>query len=338
MATPVTLIPGDGIGPAVTEAAVAAIEATGVDIQWIEALAGMTAFEEKGDPLPASTLESVAHTRVALKGPCTTGVRGGFRSVNVHLRKEFSLYANVRPSRGLPGVDCLYPGLDLVVIRENTEGLYSNMEHWVDDQKSAAIAIGINTRSAMERIVRYAFEYASSRGRRKVTVVHKANILKLLTGLILEIAETMSSEYPDLEFDDRIVDNMAMQLVMNPSQFDVIVTTNLFGDILSDLCAGLIGGLGLAPGANIGGDMGIFEAVHGTAPDIAGKDLANPTSVILAGVMMLEHMGHLDEAKRLEAAVLSVLEEGKYVTRDINPTNGVGTKAMTQAIVDRVKS
>lgn len=336
MAHRVTLIKGDGIGPAVTESAARCIEAAGADIEWVEALAGISALEAMGNPLPPETLESIRDTKVALKGPCTTQVGGGFRSVNVTLRKEFDLYANVRPARGLPGVKCLYPGLDIVVVRENTEGLYSNMEHWVDARHSAAFGIGVNTRFAMERVVRFAFEYAQQNGRKKVTVVHKANILKMLTGLILEVAREIAPEYGDIGFEDKIVDATAMQMVMDPHRFDVIVTTNLFGDILSDLAAGLVGGLGVAPGANIGDDGAIFEAVHGTAPDIAGKDLANPVSVILAGVMMLRHLGERDAADRLEGAVLGVLEEGKQVTRDLNP-DGVGTKAMTDAIVARAR-
>jgi len=338
LATRITLIRGDGIGPAVTDAAVRCVEATGFEVAWVEALAGITAYEKTGNPLPQATLDSIAETKIALKGPCTTQVGGGFRSVNVALRKEFKLYANLRPARGLPGVKCLYPGLDLVVVRENTEGLYSNMEHWVDSDRSAAVALGVNTRAAMDNVVRFTFEYAKTHGRKKVTVVHKANILKLLTGLILEVAQETAKEYPEIEFNDVIIDNCAMQLVMNPFQFDVLVTTNLFGDILSDLCAGLIGGLGLAPGANIGGEMGIFEAVHGTAPDIAGKNLANPTSVILAGVMMLDHLGQQDRARRLESAILAVLEEGTAVTRDLNPDAGVGTTEMTDAIVEKIEA
>lgn len=336
MAHRVTLIKGDGIGPAVTESAARCIEATGVEIEWVEALAGISALEAMGNPLPPETLECIRDTKVALKGPCTTQVGGGFRSVNVTLRKEFDLYANLRPARGLPGVKCLYPGLDIVVVRENTEGLYSNMEHWVDARHSAAFGIGVNTRFAMERVVRFAFAYAQEHGRKKVTVVHKANILKMLTGLILEVAREIAPEYSDIEFEDKIVDATAMQMVMDPHRFDVIVTTNLFGDILSDLAAGLVGGLGVAPGANIGDDGAIFEAVHGTAPDIAGKDLANPVSVVLAGVMMLDHLGEKAAAERLEGAVLAVLEEGKQVTRDLNP-DGVGTRAMTDAIIERVR-
>jgi len=335
MATRITVIPGDGIGPSVVEAAQRCVEATGLAVEWVEAHAGMGAYERFGNPLPPATLEAIEDTKVALKGPCTTQVGGGFRSVNVDLRKRFKLFANVRPARGLPGVKCLYPGLDLVVVRENTEGLYSNMEHWVDADRSAAVALGINTRAAMERVVHFAFDYAQRNGRKKVTVVHKANILKLLTGILLEVAEDNHHQYPGIELDDVIIDNCAMQLVMNPSQFDVIVTTNLFGDILSDLCAGLIGGLGLAPGANIGEEMGVFEAVHGTAPDIAGKDLANPTSVLLASVMMLQHLGFEAQAKKLERAILAVLEEGTQVTRDLNP-NGVGTKAMAEAVIAKI--
>jgi isocitrate dehydrogenase (NAD+) len=288
-----------------------------------------------GSPLPDATLASITETRVALKGPCTTPVGLGFRSVNVALRQELDLYANVRPALAFAGVPCLYPGLDLVVIRENTEGLYSNMEHWIGDRE-AAIGIGVNTRSSMQRICRFAFEYARSHSRKKVTAVHKANILKKLSGLFLEEARTAAERYPDIVFEDRIIDATAMQLVRMPFQFDVIVTTNLFGDILSDLTAGLVGGLGLAPGANLGKDAAIFEAVHGSAPDIAGKDIANPGAVILAGIMMLRHLGLFAEADRIESALRHVLREGVSVTRDLNPETGVGTQAMTEALLGQI--
>ncbi|HET9235093.1 MAG TPA: isocitrate/isopropylmalate family dehydrogenase, partial [Candidatus Eisenbacteria bacterium] len=328
----VTLIPGDGIGPSVTESAKQIIEASGADIEWTIAMAGESALSAHGSPLPDATLASVRETRIALKGPCTTPVGLGFRSVNVALRQELDLYANVRPAVAFPGVPCLYPGLDLVVIRENTEGLYSNMEHWIGNH-DAAIGIGVNTRASMERVSRFALEYARRHSRKKVTAVHKANILKKLSGLFLEVARETSTRYPDIVFEDRIIDATAMHLVRNPFQFDVIVTTNLFGDILSDLTAGLVGGLGLAPGANIGEDAAIFEAVHGSAPDIAGKDVANPGAVILAGVMMLRHLELSAHAERIETALRKVLKEGVSVTRDLNPERGVGTRAMTQAIL-----
>lgn len=329
----VTVIPGDGIGPAVVTAARRVLDASGASIEWIEVQAGEAAHQRLGTPLPPDTLASIRETRVALKGPCGTPVGAGFRSVNVALRREFDLYANVRPARAFEGVRCLFPGLDLVTIRENTEGLYSSMEHWIGANRDAAMGIGVNTRSAMQRVCRYAFDYARANGRKTVTAVHKANIMKILSGLFLEVARDVAPEYPDIQLNDRIVDNMALQLVRDPFQFDVIVSTNLFGDILSDLTAGLVGGLGLAPGANIGDGAAIFEAVHGTAPDIAGKDLANPTSVILAGVMMLRHLGEGSAADRVERAVKAVLAEGRAVTRDLNPEAGVGTEAMTDAIL-----
>lgn len=332
----ITFIPGDGIGPDIMESARRVIDATGVDITWEEAAAGEASFQASGNPLPEDTLRSIHENRVALKGPTATPVGIGFRSINVALRQEFELYANVRPAHAFPGVDCLYPGLDIVVIRENTEGLYSSMEHWIGEDHTAAIGIGVNTWKGMERICRFAFEYARENGRKKVTAVHKANILKKLSGLFLEVSQDMAREFPEIEFEERIVDAMAMQMVRDPHQFDVIVSTNLFGDILSDLAAGLVGGLGLAPGANIGTEGAIFEAVHGSAPDIAGKDLANPGSVILAGVMMLHHLGHHEEGKRIERALASVLEEGTSVTPDLNPESGVGTRGMTEAILARM--
>ncbi len=331
--TRVTCIPGDGIGPAVVAAAREILDATGVPLEWVDAQAGEAAHHATGNPLPDATLTSVRNTRLALKGPCTTPVGAGFRSVNVALRKELDLYANVRPARAYEGARTFFPGLDLVVIRENTEGLYSSMEHWVGPDRQVAMGIGINTRPSMERICRHAFEFAQRFGRRKVTVVHKANVLKILTGVMLEVAREVATDYPALEFEDRIIDNMAMQLVRNPFQFDVIVTTNLFGDILSDLTAGLIGGLGMAPAANIGDDAAIFEAVHGSAPDIAGRDLANPCSVVLSGALLLRHIGATDAAERVEHAVATVVRAGQSVTRDLNPENGVGTRAMTQAII-----
>jgi isocitrate dehydrogenase (NAD+) len=333
----ISVIPGDGIGPSIVEAARRVLDAVVPDIAWEEVPAGDGAYELTGDPLPPETLKSIHTTHVALKGPCTTHVGIGFRSINVALRREFDLYANVRPARAFPGVKCLFPDLDITVIRENTEGLYSGMEHWVGEGHNAAMGIGINTRAGMERICRFAFQYARENGRRKVTAVHKANILKILSGLFLEVAREVAPAYPDVEFEERIVDNMAMQLVRDPYQFDVVVSTNLFGDILSDLAAGLIGGLGLAPGANIGTEAAIFEAVHGTAPDIAGKDLANPCSVILAGTMMLRHLGYRGEADRVERAVKDVLREGRSVTRDLNPLAGVGTRAMTEAILAKLR-
>ncbi|MEW6510184.1 MAG: isocitrate/isopropylmalate family dehydrogenase [Bacteroidota bacterium] len=333
----VTLIPGDGIGPDIAEVAVRVIEAAGVKIEWERVEAGLAAIDKYKDPLPAHVLDSIRTTHVALKGPLTTPVGSGFRSVNVALRKEFDLYSNVRPARSFKGAPSRYENIDLIIVRENTEEFYAGIEHYIDPSRSAAETIGVVTRSGSERIVRYAFEYAKTHGRKKVTVVHKANILKYTGGLFLEVAKKIALEYPGIACDDRIVDNMAMQMVINPYQFDVIVTTNLFGDILSDLASGLVGGLGLAPGANIGYSDAIFEAVHGSAPDIAGKNLANPSAIVLAGVMMLRHVGETSAANRIERAVAEVISEGTNVTRDLNPKTAVGTKEMGEEIVRKVK-
>ncbi len=328
-----TLIPGDGIGPEVVDATVAVLDALGSPFKWDRQPGGMAGIEAAGDPLPAATLASIRRTRLALKGPLTTPVGGGFRSVNVRLREEFQLYANVRPARTLiPGGR--YDDIDLVIIRENLEGFYVAFEHFIpvnDDPHGVAISSGVNTRAGAHRILKYAFEYAVNNGRKKVTVVHKANILKALTGLFLEEGRAVAAEYAGrVEMDERIVDACAMQLVLNPWQFDVIVTTNLFGDILSDQAAGLVGGLGMAPGANIGTTAAIFEAVHGSAPDIAGKGIANPTSLLLAAQLMLQHAGFGDMATKLEKAVQAVLNEDGIRTGDL------GGKATTQAFTDAV--
>ncbi len=332
----ITLIPGDGIGPSIAEVAVKVIEAAGVKIEWETVEAGLPAIDRYKDPLPQHVLDSVRLTKVALKGPLTTPVGSGFRSVNVALRKEFDLYANVRPAHSFEGVASRYANIDLIIIRENTEEFYAGIEHYIDPQRSAAETIGVVTRSGSERIIRYAYEYARKHHRKKVTTVHKANILKYTGGLFLEVARKVGEEYADLITEDKIVDNMAMQMVINPHQFDVIVTTNLFGDILSDLSSGLVGGLGLAPGANIGYDAAIFEAVHGSAPDIAGKNIANPSALILAGVMMLRHLEEDAAADRIESAVASVIREGRSVTRDLNPGSPVGTREMGDAIIARM--
>lgn len=334
----VTLIPGDGIGPDISSATRRMIDATGVRINWDVQEAGLKAIETHKDPLPPPVLESIARNKVALKGPLTTPVGTGFRSVNVALRKEFDLYVNLRPAKSMKGVPARFENIDLVMFRENTEEFYAGIEHYIDARKSAAETIGVVTRVGCERIVRAAFEYAKKHHRRKVTLVHKANIMKYTGGLFLEVGSQVAKDYPDIEFNDRIIDNMAMQLVMNPHQFDVIVTTNLFGDILSDLCSGLVGGLGLAPGANIGDDAAIFEAVHGSAPDIAGKNLANPCALGLAGAMMLDHLGEEDAALRLQRAIEAVVGEGKNVTRDLNPSAHVGTDKMTDAIVTAIEN
>ncbi len=333
----ITLIPGDGIGPSIAEAACRVIEATGVKIQWETAHAGMTAIEKFKDPIPESTIESIQKNKVALKGPLTTMSGKGFRSVNVALRKEFDLFINLRPAKSFEGVASRYKNVDLVMFRENIEEFYSGIEHYIDAQKSAAETIGIVTRFGSERIVRAAFEYARKYGRKKVTIVHKANIMKFSGGLFLEVAREVSQNFPEIAAEDRIVDNMAMQLVLNPAQFDVMVTTNLFGDILSDLCSGLVGGLGLAPGANIGAHAAIFEAVHGSAPDIAGKNIANPCAIVLAGAMMLDHLGEPDAASKVYSAVATVLKEGKHVTRDLDPRSTTGTSEMADAIIAHIR-
>jgi isocitrate dehydrogenase (NAD+) len=334
----VTLIPGDGIGPSIADAACRVIEATGVKIGWEVAQAGIAAVDQYKDPIPQATIESIQKNKVALKGPLTTLSGKGFRSVNVALRKEFDLYINLRPAKSFEGVASRYTNVDLVMFRENIEEFYSGIEHYVDSQKSAAETIGIVTRFGSERIVRAAFDYARTHGRKKVTIVHKANIMKFSSGLFLEVAREVAQNYPDIECEDRIVDNMAMQLVLNPHQFDVMVTTNLFGDILSDLCSGLVGGLGLAPGANIGTNGAIFEAVHGSAPDIAGKNLANPCAIILAGAMMLNHLGENEGATRIHNAVAKVLKEGKFVTKDLNSRSTTGTKEMADEIIKTIRS
>jgi len=330
MSTKVTLIRGDGIGPEVVDAAVRAIDATGAAIEWEPRDAGAGAIPKHGAPLPESTLESIRQTHVCLKGPLATPIGGGYRSVNVALRQEFDLYINLRPARSFAGVKSRYEKVDLIVVRENTQGEYSGIEHFIDPTKSAAEAISIITKYGSDRILRFAFEYARAAGRRTVTLVHKANILKMTSGLFLETGRQIAKEYPDLVFKDIIVDNCAMQLVLDPNRFDVIVTTNLFGDILSDLTAGLVGGLGLVAGANIGEHDAIFEAVHGTAPDIAGKGIANPTAVMLAGAMMLDRLGQRDRGARLEAAIRQTISEAKVTTPDIG---GFGT---TASFTDRV--
>jgi isocitrate dehydrogenase (NAD+) len=336
----ITLIPGDGIGPSIIDAAVRVLEATGISFQWDRQLGGMAAVKAKDDPLPPETLASIRGTRLALKGPLTTPVGGGYRSVNVALRQEFDLYANVRPSVSFAGVDSIHKSVNIVLIRENTEGLYSGIEHFIraDGINIAAESVAVITRSGSEKIIRYAFEYAQRHGRKRVTLVHKANILKCTTGMFLEIGRETARHYPAIEFKEKIIDACAMQMVMEPAAYDVIVTTNLFGDILSDLAAGLVGGLGLAAGANIGKDAAIFEAVHGSAPDIAGKNIANPTAVIMAGAMMLEYLGELPAARRVETAVRTVIREGNFVTPDLKKDSRYGTQEMAEEIVRRVQS
>jgi isocitrate dehydrogenase (NAD+) len=335
MTIPVTLIPGDGIGPEVVSAAVEVIEAAGAKLTWERAAAGASAVPTHGTPIPAETIDSIRRNKLALKGPLATPVGEGYRSVNVALRKEFALYANVRPARSFAGVETRFTGVDLVVIRENTEGLYSGVEHFIDEEHSAAETISIITRKGSERIIDYAFNFVRTRHRRRLTLVHKANILKATSGLFLDTGRRLAAKYPDVDFRDMIVDNCAMQLVKNPNQFDVLVTTNLFGDILSDLTAGLIGGLGLTAGANIGKDTAIFEAVHGTAPDIAGKGIANPTAVMLAGTMLLEHIGERTAAERLDTAVREAIASKEAVTPDLG--GSATTRMFTHAVLKRLK-
>jgi isocitrate dehydrogenase (NAD+) len=324
----ITLIPGDGIGPEVSAAVVRLIEAAGASIEWETHYAGAQALEKFGETLPADLLESIKRNKVALKGPITTPVGKGFTSVNVGLRKALDLYANLRPVRALPNVPSRYPELDLVVVRENTEDLYSGIEHVV--VPGVVESIKIITEKASTRVSRFAFDYARREGRKKVTAVHKANIMKLSDGLFLDCFRKVSLDYPEIEADDKIVDNACMQLVMRPEQFDIMLLENLYGDIVSDLCAGLIGGLGLVPGANIGEQGAVFEAVHGSAPDIAGQGIANPTALLQSGILMLRHIGERDAAQKLETALLKVFEEGKVRTRDI------GGEAKTAEFADAI--
>ncbi len=330
----ITLIPGDGIGPEIVAATVRIIEATGVDIEWENHILGAQAQEKYGTTLPESTIESIKRNKVALKGPQMTPIGKGFTSVNVGLRKALDLYANVRPIKALPNIECRNPGLDLVIIRENTEGLYSGLEHIV--VPGVVESLKIITEKASTRIARYAFEHATIEGRKKVTAVHKANIMKLSDGLFLECFYKVAAGYPDIESDDKIIDNCCMQLVLRPEQFDVLVMENLYGDIVSDLCAGLIGGLGLAPGANIGEQGAVFEAVHGSAPDIAGQGIANPTAILMSGIMMLRHIGEMDAAQRAETAMLEVFAEGKALTRDLGGT--AKTNEFARAIVEKIEA
>ena len=332
-----TLIPGDGIGPSIANATVRILAAAGSDIEWDTQVAGLAGVARFGDPIPEATLDSIKRTKLALKGPLETPVGEGYRSINVALRKTFDLYANVRPAYSIaPGGR--YENLDLVMIRENTEGLYVGVEHYIkvgDDPRAAAESIAIITRQGSERIVRYAFDYAVKHGRKKVTLVHKANILKFSQGLFLDTGRMVARDFAGrVEFEERIVDAMAMNLVLHPERFDVIVTTNLFGDILSDQISGLVGGLGLAPGANIGINGAIFEAVHGTAPDIAGKNVANPGALVLAACMLLEHIDDLERAKRIRAALESTIREGKAVTRDLGGT--ASTDQFTDAVIAKL--
>ena len=352
----VTLIPGDGIGPEVAEASRRVLEATGVVFKWDVAEAGADVIDKYGTPLPGSVLDSVRKNRVALKGPITTPVGSGFRSVNVALRKELDLYACVRPCKTYPGVPSLYKNIDLVVIRENTEDLYAGIEFERGTpeamkliqltaetkrgtvREDSGISLKVISEAGSRRIVRFAFEYARAGGRKKVTAISKANILKFSDGLFLKVAREVAQEHPGIEFEDRLVDNMSMQLVKNPRQFDVIVAPNLYGDILSDLCAGLVGGLGVAPGANVGDDIAVFEPTHGSAPKYAGQNKANPMAMMLSGVMMLRRLSEENAADKLEKAIADVIAEGESVTYDMRPdrASAVGTSQVADAVIEKL--
>lgn len=329
----ITLIPGDGIGPEITDAVVHILEAAGADLDFDEQPAGLIAFRESGDLIPPELIDSIRTHKVALKGPLTTPVGEGFRSVNVTLRQMFDLYQNVRPVTSIPGIKSKFSNVDLVLFRENTEGMYSGFEIY-DERNQIADAIARVSRSGSERIIRAAFEYAVAQGRKKVTIIHKANIMKQSSGLFLKVGQEIALEYPQIQAEDRIVDNMCMQLVMYPERYDVMVTTNLFGDILSDLCAGLVGGLGLVPGANVGKDVAIFEAVHGSAPDIAGRNLANPSALLQSAIMMLHHLGQGMVADKIRSALFITLAQTELVTGDLGGKSS--TSEFAQHVVDRL--
>ncbi len=334
MTQTITVIRGDGIGPEIMDATLFILDKLGAGLQYEEADAGVVALEKHGDLMPQVTLDSIARNKVALKSPLTTPVGGGFTSINVSLRRHFDLYANVRPVVSFPNTKSRYENIDMITVRENTEGAYISEGQEVSADGETAVSITRVTRKGSERVVRYAFELAKANGRKKVTAVHKANIIKSTSGLFLKVAREVAAEYPEIEFQEMIVDNACMQLVMRPEQFDVVVTTNLFGDILSDLCTGLVGGLGLAPGANIGKDAAIFEAVHGTAPDIAGQGKANPCALLLAAVQMLEHIGQQANAERLRKAIIATMEAKDSLTGDLGGTGS--TMDFAKAIASRL--
>lgn len=327
----VVLIPGDGIGPEISSSVIKILETAGADIEWIECSAGETAQQKTGNPIPQETVDAISKYKIALKGPLATPVGSGFRSVNVSLRQKFDLYSNIRPAKSIPNIDTPYRQVDLVMFRENTQGLYIGKEQWIDEEKKHAESIAVVTRDASERIIRAAFEYTVKNNRKKVTLVHKANILKLTTGLFLKIGREISEEYPDITFEDLIVDNMAMQMVMRPHIFDVIVTTNLFGDILSDLASGLVGGLGVTGAANVGDEAAMFEAVHGSAPDIAGQNKANPIALLFSALMLLEYLEQPRVAAHIRAALYAVLQDHKQeCTPDIGGDGNTDT--FTEAV------
>ncbi|MBF0463456.1 MAG: isocitrate/isopropylmalate dehydrogenase family protein [Nitrospirae bacterium] len=356
----VTLIPGDGTGPEITEAVVRVVEATGVKFNWDVQNAGIDVFEAEGSPLPVRVIESIKKNKVAIKGPVTTPVGGGFRSVNVTLRQELDLYACLRPCKAYEGARTRFPEVDIVIVRENTEDLYAGIEFKKDDENTLSLIEFIKSKTGKtirndsgisikpisvfgtERIVRFAFDYARAHGRRKVTSVHKANIMKFSDGLFLEVSKKVAESYPDIEFEDRIIDNMCMQLVQKPEQYDVLVLPNLYGDVVSDLAAGLIGGLGLAPGANIGAEMAVFEATHGSAPKYKGLNKVNPIAMMLSAIMMLNHLGEKDAAVALDNAIAKIIREGKDVTYDMKPkpddTTAVGTSGVADAICKILKN
>lgn len=356
----ITLIPGDGIGPEVSNATKRVLEATGVRFNWDIMHAGIEVMEEYGTPLPEHVLESIRKNKIAIKGPVTTPVGSGFRSVNVALRKQLELYACVRPCKSYEGVPTLFKDIDIVIVRENTEDLYAGIEFekgkpqteevikFISEKSGANIRedSGISIKPISEtgsrRIIKYAFEYAKNEGRKKVTAIHKANIMKFSDGLFLSVAREIAADYPDIEFEDRIVDNMTMQLVKNPQNFDVIVCPNLYGDILSDLCAGLVGGLGVAPGANIGQQVALFEPTHGSAPKYKGLNKVNPMAMMLSGVMMLKYIGEAEAAERLEKAIADVIAEGKYITYDLKPDSeresAVGTSQVADAVIEKLEN
>ena len=329
----ITLIPGDGIGPEISEAAAKVIEASGANVEWQWMEAGAEVISKYGSPMPDHVLNSIRSNKVALKGPITTPIGTGFASPNVALRKSLDLYACLRPVRSIPGIKSRYENIDIVVVRENTEVLYSGIEHLV--VPGVVESLKIITERASTRISEFTFDYAMKEGRKKVTAVHKANIMKMSDGLFLECVRKVARRYPSIEYNELIVDNVCMQLVMNPHQFDVLLMENLYGDIISDLSSGLVGGVGVVAGANVGEDVAVFEAVHGSAPDIAGKNLANPTALILSGVMMLKHIGEIEAASRVEKAVAEVLRKGSKVTRDLG--GRATTQEMASAIIEEMK-
>ena len=330
----ITVIKGDGIGPSIIDSALEILQAAGCDFDYEFVDAGLAALEKTGELLPQDTIDTIARNKITLKGPLTTPVGEGFTSINVTLRKQFGLYANVRPVKSFVGTKARYEDIDIITVRENTQGMYSGLGQVVSEDGNEAQAMSMITREGSEKILTFAYDLAVREGRKKVTAVHKANILKSTSGLFLKVAREVAERYPEIESTEMIVDATCMKLVMSPEEFDVIVTTNLFGDILSDLCAGLVGGLGMAPGANIGEDAAIFEAVHGSAPDIAGKNLANPTSVILASIQMLEHLEMADTAERIRSAVAEVIKSGDRTTRDLGGSHG--TTDFTQSVIDRL--